>query len=745
MRELEKLNEEQKKAVLHTEGAVLVFAGAGSGKTRVLTHRIVYLIDELKVPAWSILAITFTNKATKEMKQRLVDMLGENDVWVSTFHSLCVKILHRYAEKLGYGPNFTIFDESASKKILQRVMREKHLDDDDRDSFAYHISKAKNDGKTSDEYFADIRAVEKDAMLICEVYDAYQYALKDNNAMDFDDLLINCYKLLQTNDEAREYYQNKFKYIHVDEFQDTNTIQFEIVKILASKWKNLFAVGDDDQSIYGWRGANIRNILEFDKAFPDVTVYKLEQNYRSSQEILDCANRLIKNNKSRTPKTLFSEKKSGVKVEFQTSSTEYEEVDKVVDHILYLKRYQGYQNSDFAVLVRNNALTRLFETNFKKAGIKYKVFGGFKFFDRKEILDVIAYMRILVNHRDTEAITRVINFPARGIGDTTVEKLIDYAKSNDETLYDVIMDIEKTDLTAGIKNKIIPFRDLLGELQFRKGGMNLTDFVEELVAQVGFERYYRSTGKEDDENRWENIEEFLTFLSENYKDDQDTSLEEFLQTLALDNDKDEEDDFDTVVIATMHAAKGLEFRVVFIVACEEGIIPSAQSLREANGVEEERRVMYVAVTRAEERLYISAVKGVRRKYNRTESVMPSRFFAEAKGEPVVPIGLEKRNRYIERYDDDYENAIPKTIYPDYNAKQGSNAYSQPKPQIQQKPKVYNVNADGFRSGVKVRHKRYGDGTVITVSGSGNATVVSVAFPGLGIKKFALMNAPLEII
>ncbi len=373
------------------------------------------------------------------------------------------------------------------------------------------------------------------------------------------------------------------------------------------------------------------------------------------------------------------------------------------------------------------------------------MFGGFKFFDRKEILDVIAYMRILVNHRDTEAITRVINFPARGIGDTTVEKLIDYAKNNDETLYDVIMDIEKTDLTAGIKNKIIPFRDLLGELQFRKGGMNLTDFVEELVAQVGFERYYRSTGKEDDENRWENIEEFLTFLSENYKDDQDTSLEEFLQTLALDNDKDEEDDFDTVVIATMHAAKGLEFRVVFIVACEEGIIPSAQSLREANGVEEERRVMYVAVTRAEERLYISAVKGVRRKYNRTESVMPSRFFAEAKGEPVAPIGLEKRNRYIERYDDDYENAIPKTIYPDYNAKQGSNAYSQPKPQIQQKPKVYNVNADGFRSGVKVRHKRYGDGTVITVSGSGNATVVSVAFPGLGIKKFALMNAPLEIV
>lgn len=745
MTDLEKLNDMQRRAVTDTEGAVLVFAGAGSGKTRVLTHRIAYLIDKKDVQPWNILAITFTNKATREMKERLNGMLGENDVWVSTFHSLCVSILHRFAEEIGYTKNFSIFDESATKRIIQRILSEKHLEDDDKEKYLYHIGKAKNNGMNSDAYFNEIRSSEKDAMLICEVFDAYDRALFENNAMDFDDLLYNCHKVLQTSEKAREYYCNKFKYIHVDEFQDTNLIQFELLKILSSKWGNIFVVGDDDQSIYGWRGANVKNILEFNKTFPDAKIYKLEQNYRSSQQILDCANRLIHNNKSRSDKTLFSEKKDGVRVEFVTSSTDYEEVDKVVSQIMLLKRNYGYRNEDFAILVRNNSLTRLYETNLKRAGIHYKVYGGFKFFDRKEILDVVAYMRLLVNTRDSEAILRTINFPPRGIGDTTVNKLVQYANDKGLTLYDVIMDIDYSDMSPAIKAKISAYSALLMELQRDRMQMGIVDFVAEMVMKIGFERYYRASGKDDDENRWANIEEFLTYLEENYRESE-IGLEEFLQSLALDNDnREEDDDIHSVVLATMHAAKGLEFKVVFVVACEEGIIPSAQSLREMNGVEEERRIMYVALTRAEERLYVSAVRGVRRRFNRTESAIPSRFFAEARGETFQPFALSGGRSYSdrpygrERYQDEYESAIPSSI--PYMEKD-----FQPIKRVApaEKPKVYNTSSEGYKPGAKVEHKKYGKGTIITVVGTGSSTTVSVVFPGLGVKKFALMNAPLHL-
>ena len=744
MTDLEKLNPEQRKAVTDTEGAVLVFAGAGSGKTRVLTHRIVYLIDEKKVKPWNILAITFTNKATNEMKERLGDMLGPNEVWVSTFHSLCVSILHRYAEEIGYSKNFSIYDETASKRVLLRVLREKHLEENEKDKFAFHIGKAKNAGLNADAYFNEIRSYEKDAMLISEVYEAYDTILYENNAMDFDDLLIKCYELLKKCEKARDFYSNKFQYIHVDEFQDTNAIQFELLKLLSEKWKNIFAVGDDDQSIYGWRGANIRNILEFDKSFPEAKIYKLEQNYRSTQQILDCANRLIHNNKSRTDKTLYSDKKNGLKVEFWTSSTEYEEVDRIVDQIMRLKRSYGYINNDFAILVRNNALTRLYETNLKKNGISYKLYGGFKFFDRKEILDVVAYMRLLVNEKDTDALTRIINFPPRGIGDTTVEKIISYAQENNCTPYEVVMDIDKTDMTNAVKSKVGAFRDMIGELQRNKYSMSLVDFVAELVMLVGFERYYMSTGKEDDANRWANVEEFLTYIQENYEDSA-IELEEFLQNLALNTDADSDDDnFDSVVLATMHAAKGLEFKVVFIVACEEGIIPSSQSFREKNGIEEERRVMYVALTRAQERLYVSAVRGVRRKFNRVESAIPSRFFSEAKGEAssmeIARMNDQRRFDYREKYVDEYETAIPQSS--SYSTKP---VVPVAKTEIQQKPKVYNTSSEGFKPGAKVEHKKYGKGTVITVVGTGNAVTVSVAFPGLGVKKFALVNAPLTLL
>lgn len=732
------LNDVQLQAVNDTEGAVLVFAGAGSGKTRVLTHRIIHLIEDLKVNPWNILAITFTNKATNEMKQRLHDMLGDNDVWVSTFHSLCVRILFRHAEKLGYTSQFSIFDESSSKRVIQRVMREKHIEDEKyKDKFRYFISDAKNKGLAPDAYFNHIRAKEKDAMLISEVYERYEEILKENNAMDFDDLLMKCELLLRTNEEVREFYQNRFRYIHVDEFQDTNEIQFEIVKLLSGKWGNVFVVGDDDQSIYGWRGANVRNILDFDKAFTNVKTYKLEQNYRSTQEILDASNRLIKHNVSRSDKELFSAVKGGARVEYLFGSNDYNEVDNVLGLIGGLKRNYGYTNGDFAILVRNNSLTRLFERGLNSLRLPYKVYGGFKFFDRKEILDVVAYMRLIVNPSDGEALSRIINFPKRGIGDTTMATLEAHAADIGVNLTTVVAEIEKTDVVgAAVKGKISAFNDLMNDLAASSVDTDLVSFAARLVDRVGFREAYTFSGKEEDANRWENIEEFLRYIEEVAKDNPDVSLAEFLQNMALDNERKETDDAESITIATMHSAKGLEFKVVFIVACEEGIIPSSLSMKD-NGIEEERRVMYVAMTRAQERLYISCVKGVRNRFNRVESTMPSRFISEAKGEEYRR--TDKREaHYFEGRSDDFSDAIPRDSQMRLTSYKSNTVAEQPK-------KVYNKSSDGFVSGAKVKHKRYGIGTVIIVEGSGASTTVTVVFKDLGMKKFALMNAPLELV
>lgn len=734
------LNDVQLKAVNDTEGAVLVFAGAGSGKTRVLTHRIIHLIEDNNVPAWNILAITFTNKATNEMKQRLHDMLGDNEVWVSTFHSLCVKILFRFAEKIGYKPSFSIFDESASKRIMQRVLREKHLEDDkDKDKYRNHVSAAKNMGMNPDAYFNYLRTRDNDAMTISEVYERYEEILKENNAMDFDDLLIKCVELLRDHEEARNYYQKKFRYIHVDEFQDTNEIQFELVKLLAGKWGNVFVVGDDDQSIYGWRGANIRNILDFDKNFNNVKVYKLEQNYRSTQEILDAANRLIKHNRSRSDKELFSDNKGGARVEYIYAGNDYNEVDNVLDRIMQLKRGHGYTNGDFAILVRNNSLTRLFEKNLNSLRLPYKVFGGFKFFDRKEILDVVAYMRLIVNPSDSEALTRIINFPKRGIGDSTVSLLESYAMENGIPLNKVVAEIDDVEVvSSAVKNKIGTFNNLINELSNANINMDLFSFAKFLVERVGFELAYKATGKEEDMTRWENIEEFLQYIKETGKENENMDLVEFLQTVALNNEVEEDDDGEYITIATMHSAKGLEFKVVFIVACEEGILPSSMSMKD-NGVEEERRVMYVAMTRAQERLYISCVKGVRNRFNRVESTMPSRFIAEAKGEEFrrIPERTEN-NRWLEGKYDDFSDAIPKSGQMRNVTYQSNKITEQPK-------KIYNKSTEGFKSGAKVKHKKYGIGTILIVDGSGAGTTVTVVFKDLGMKKFALMNAPLELI
>lgn len=723
------LNEAQRKAVEDTEGAVVVFAGAGSGKTRVLTHRIIYLIEDKGVNPWNILAITFTNRATREMKRRLDDSLGENSVWVSTFHSLCAKMLFRYAERLGYGAHFSIFDESASNRAFKRVLREKHLEDDKRgDYFKDCVGIAKNRGQNPEAYRETIKD-DKDADLIMELYERYDEVLKENDAMDFDDLLIKALELLTEVPEARECFQDRFRYILVDEFQDTNEVQCKIIKLLSGKWGNVFVVGDDDQSIYGWRGADVENILNFDKLFDNARVYKLEENYRSTPEILECANNIIKNNLARSPKTLFTNKPGGVRVEYLVNSDEYEETDRIISAIYGLKKYSGYLNGDIAILVRNNSLTRIFETNFNRLGMKYKVYGGFKFFERKEILDVVAYLRLIVNPKDSDAFLRIVNFPKRKIGDATVEVLDTYCREKGISLWEGLNRLSDIDeLPPGAKAKLKNFEALVNELTLESGKRDVRNFVEYLIEKVGFKDYYLSTERAEDENRWANIAELLNVVREG---DREETLNDFLQNLILAGKGEEDSDESAVTISTMHSAKGLEFKVVFLAACEEGIIPSSKSLAQKE-LEEERRVMYVAATRAKERLYISYALS-RRAYKEIKRPIPSRFVAEARGENLK----YKQNRFFEdggygrysRENHDFVGAAAKL----------------PTPVVERPKVVYRKDASGFAPGKKVRHKKYGTGTVIIVTGEGRSAVATVAFKGLGLKKFALMNAPLELL
>jgi len=732
------LNQVQRQAAQDTEGAVVVFAGAGSGKTRVLTHRVAYLVREKNVPPYNILAITFTNKATNEMKERLLDMIGPCDIWISTFHSLCTKILFVYAEKLGYTGNFSIFDDSASRRILQRVLREKHLDEDKEDRYLWHIANAKNMGLDSDGYFDIIAKSEKDAMTVTEVFDRYNEVLYENNAMDFDDLLINCVKLFKQFPDVLEHYQNRFKYIHVDEFQDTNPVQMELVKLLAGKWGNVFVVGDDDQSIYGWRGANVGNIVDFDRHFADVKIYKLQQNYRSTESILNCANNLIKNNVHRVSKVLTTDVKGGARVEFSFHSDEHREVDNVIFTIFQLKRHNNYRNKDFAILVRQNSLTRLYEINLTNMNVPYRVFGGFRFFDRKEIQDLIAYLRVLANPRDSEAILRIINFPARGIGNATIDRLQAYAKVRSIPLFEAIAEVRAADdIPSAAKTKVAAFADLINSFAVDLHTMKFSDFVENMVKRLNLEAFYAFSDKEEERNRWENIQEFLTHVKENF-DDENASIEDFLHSVTLENEVRNDEDDDCVTISTMHAAKGLEFKVVFIVACEEQILPSAKSLMERDGIEEERRVMYVAITRARERLYISCVNGTRMRFGRTEHTRPSRFIDEAKGidKSFLPEKVERMRK--DAYFDDYEDPIPK-------ANQIKKIDFVPNVKIDNKPEIKTGDTSKFVSGAKVKHKKYGIGTIIITEGTGMGKTVTVAFEDLGIKKFSASSAPLTLV
>lgn len=741
---LEKLNPEQLAPVKETEGAVLVIAGAGSGKTRVLTSRIAYLVLEKGVSPSEIMAITFTNKAANEMKERLARFIGDvGRMWVSTIHSMCVRILRQDIGKLDgrYNGNFTIYDDSDKERVLKRLCAERGHDDEFAKKVKFHIGAAKNKALSPEEY-AEENANERHIDEICRVFSAYEDVLFKSNAMDFDDLLVKTYRLLAADRETLDYYSRRFRYIHVDEFQDTNRVQLMIVELLASAHGNVFAVGDDDQSIYGWRGAEIRNILEFEKHFPAAKKFKLEQNYRSTKNILNLANAVIANNTERNKKQLWTENGEGEKIERFTALDENDEAAYTALQIKKLLARTQWKAKDFAVLMRVNALSRAFEQEFNKYGIPYRVFGGFKFFERKEIKDCLAYLKLLNNPLDDEALLRIVNTPKRGIGGKSVNALQEYAKYYNLSLFDAVCDVDKVDMPAGAKAKVNEFKNLIVSLIVDKETLPLPELTEKMLSKTG----YRTIFEEDTEenlNKRMNIDEFQNSILEFSKLNAGAALSDYLNEVTLSADSDNVAEDDAVNIATVHAVKGLEFKCVFICGMEESIFPISRAISSIDDMEEERRLMYVAITRAREKLYITDSRS-RFLYGSRERMIPSRFLKET----GAAIGEKERQREEPRTYGGARSfgAYDKSDDPGTSDKNGrgfSSGYAENYiRKMQEAQKKAQAAHAGYKTGDKVRHVKFGEGIVIQVK-EGN--VVDVAFKNAGIKSLAAKFAPMEKI
>lgn len=725
------LNEQQIKGVKTTEGGVLVIAGAGSGKTRVLTYRIAYLIDSLQVSPYNILAITFTNKAANEMKERLEKLCSRvNGLWVSTFHSFCARVLRSHIDRIGYGKDYSIYGDLESSRVVKRILQNKHLEEKNYlNTCLWHISNAKNQGLTPEKYASQCAG--KNVDTIIDVYSAYEEELRQNNALDYDDLLLKTVQLFITCPDVLEYYADRFTYIHVDEYQDTNKIQYMLVKMLASIHGNVFAVGDEDQSIYGWRGADISNIFNFEKDFPNAQIIKLEQNYRSTANILNAGNALISYNTQRYGKTLWTKGEPGENVTIRKLGTDLDEAEFVVRTIAS-QIEAGANPSDFAVLVRLNALTNKIEERLTSYGVPYKVFGGMKFFERKEIKDVLAYLRVIVNPRDNEAMLRIINTPKRGIGDTVVSALLDVCASAEASICDVLFDNNLLHtLSPQIVKKLSAFIAVYRDIYQNSMAMTVTELTKYIIERAGFSLLYSGTD-EDDYNRRMNLEELVNAVSEFEKTNQNSSISDFLQNVSLMTDTDDIQTEDFVTVATVHAVKGLEFNVVFIIGLEENIFPSGVYNKSEAEIEEERRVMYVAITRARKKLYMTSV-WERFRFGKREQNKESRFLGEIKtkllGSNAIPQPKPTR-------------AIPRTTpsQSTYNRDNQQNTYNAPKYQVQYTA-TEKKEPVKIRMGQKVKHRKFGVGTVINVKG----TVAQIAFEGVGIKNLDITIAPLEPI
>ena len=753
--DLSALNNAQLNALNQINGPVMVLAGAGSGKTRLVTYRIAHLVDKLSVPPENILAITFTNKAAGEMKERLVSLLGERsyDIWISTFHSMCVKILRKHISSLKtsipgsfFDSNFSIYTDTEKDRTIKTVLQNLKIE---KEGFAqrlsFHISNAKNKNLSPWEYQKynqDLPDIED----ITKAYSAYQNFLASNNALDFDDLLVKTYELFCEYPDILYRYQTKFQYIHIDEFQDTNHVQYLIAKKLADVHKNIFVVGDEDQCIYSWRGASIQNIRDFAKDFPGYKMLKLEQNYRSSKEILTIANKLIKNNLQRNEKELWTENNIGTKVDYYKASDEFEEAEYVANQISYLVKERGYRYSDFAILTRLNAMSANFEEKFLNYNIPYKVFGGNKFFDRLEIKNLVSYLKFLTNPYDSTSFARIVNYPKRGIGDTTISNVLHLAEFHGTTVFHLIINSDEYLLDSAIEKRIKPFKDVLILLNNALESMEGIDFINYLIKQIDFKSIY-SSNSEEDISRLLNIDSFVVMAQEFFKNNPKSTISEFLQSITLVSDIDDYDETsDNVTIATVHAVKGLEFRCVYVAGLEEKMFPIIRGYSSEKDMEEERRLMFVAITRAKERLTLSYAKS-RFMYGRRDYSLPSRFLKECGIlDDATSFSSHSATPYSS-YSSYANTSKPKTAQSEYSSfiSSGKTNFSINKFQTSSEKKQNENLAQKFSVGRKVSHPKFGSGVITSNEGIAITKCVSINFEGFGIKTLSTEYAPLTLI
>ncbi|SEM92619.1 DNA helicase-2 / ATP-dependent DNA helicase PcrA [Mesobacillus persicus] len=760
------LNPQQQLAVKTTDGPLLLMAGAGSGKTRVLTHRIGYLMVEKGVNPYNILAITFTNKAAREMRERIQKLMGgaADDIWISTFHSMCVRILRRDIDRLGFNRNFTILDSGDQQSVIKNILKEKNIDPKKYDPRALlgAISSAKNEliepeefSKNAGDYYANV---------VADVYKEYQKRLRKNQALDFDDLIMTTIQLFQRVPEVLEYYQRKFQYIHVDEYQDTNRAQYMLVKFLAARFKNLCVVGDSDQSIYRWRGADIANILSFEKDYTNASVILLEQNYRSTKKILLAANKVIENNLNRKAKNLWTENGEGNKIVYYRADSEHGEAQFVIGRIQELVRSGNRKLSDIAILYRTNAQSRVIEESFLKSNLEYTIVGGTKFYDRKEIKDILAYLRLISNPDDDISLQRVINVPKRAIGSTSVDKIANFALMHDISMFQALDSVELIGLSPKATKATAGFRDLIQNYTNMQEFLSVTELVEEILEKSGYREMLKAEKSLESQSRLENLDEFLTVTNAFEESSEDKSLIGFLTDLALVADIDKLDDDgeknnEAVTLMTLHSAKGLEFPVVFLIGMEEGVFPHSRSLMEEAEMEEERRLAYVGITRAEQELFITNAQ-MRTLFGRTNMNPESRFIKEVPEDLIEPFAPVDRRNTSSRSSSPFGTSGRSSF--GGGASRGSSfgsatggasvggversreANSRPTRSAVSRPTT-STGGDqvGWKVGDKASHGKWGVGTVVSVKGSGEGTELDIAFPSpTGVKRLLAKFAPI---
>ena len=764
---LQGLNNKQYEAVINTEGPCLIIAGAGSGKTKVLTHKIAYLIQEKNVLPWNILAITFTNKAANEMKERIANLVGDvaQDIWMGTFHSICVRILRKFIDRIGFDTSFIIFDTSDQRTMIKTCLKDLNIDDKmftDR-SVLSEISNAKNQMLEPEAYTAiangDFRK-EK----IATVYELYQKRLKENNAIDFDDIINYTIKILNENPDVLEYYANKFKYVLVDEYQDTNKAQFTLITLFASNYGNITVVGDSDQSIYAFRGADISNILNFERDFANAKIIKLEQNYRCTGNILKAANSVIKNNETKYKKELWTENEQGNLPKVYSAENEYDEGSFIVEQINRLRREEYFKYSDFAILYRMNTQSRAIEDILRREDIPYKIVGGLKFYERKEIKDIISYLRLIQNPSDNLSLKRIINEPKRGIGKTSLDNIEALANQNEISMYEIIKNADQYGLNRVFANSR-EFISVMEELRAKKDDLVISELIKQTLNKTGYTKALEDENTIEAENRIENLEEFLTVAMEFEEESADNGLSEFLEGITLSSDIDNmEDTEDTVTLMTLHSAKGLEFPVVFLVGMEEGIFPGYKSISEPKDLEEERRLCYVGITRAKQYLFLTCSKQ-RTIFGSTSCNPVSRFLKEIPADLLD--GYEEALGDNSKEDNEFGDSKYSWTYGSKNAGTIKSYKLEKQEPVMaaktnnesgylfrtaesflnslKKPVGQDVDLSKYGEGVRVFHKKFGEGTIQSAEPEGDDLKVDIQFDKVGHKRLMAKFAKLEVI